>query len=257
MLDKLVFADARKKKIIGEAPLASPRAPVFDSKGRLYVLSEGKVKRFRVTPGRPGLAGASTVVDHDLEEPHRLAVDDRGNLYVSDRGKAHQVKVFDPRGRLLRKIGKAGGPQTGLYDERRMSHPCGVTIDGPGQVWVAEGEMPPKRLSVWKADGAFVKALYGPTKYGGAALDPRDKTRLYYEENGRGIEFALDWETGASGVKSVYWRPDQMTDVEVMPGPAPERAFHVGGYRYLVNCDNGGLRENTTGAPAASPARSD
>ena len=201
------------------------------------------MKRFSVLKDRTSLGDEETLVNQGLEEPHRLALDDEGNIYVSDWGKAHQVKVFDPKGKLLRTIGKAGGPTLGLYDEQRMSHPCGVTIDGQGQVWVAEGEIAPKRLSVWKADGTFRKALYGPAKYGGGgALDPKDKTRLYYDENGRGIEFALDWESGTSRVNSIYCHPDLMADMETMPSPAPERAFHVGAHQYMVNCYNGGLR---------------
>ena len=243
MLNKLVFADSRTKKVLGEVTVTSPMAPVFDRQGRLYVLSEGKVKRFRVSEDRAGVDHEQTIVDRDLEAPHRLAVDDAENIYVSDWGNAHQVKVFDPKGHLLRTIGKAGGPNVGLYDDKAMSHPCGVTLDGKGQVWVAEGEIAPKRLSVWNADGTFLKALYGPAKYGGGgALDPQDKTRFYYDENGRGIEFALDWESGTARVKSIFYRPDLMTDLETMPGPAPERAFHVGGHHYMVNCYNGGLR---------------
>jgi hypothetical protein len=245
MLDKLVFVDARKKKVTGEVKLASPRAPTFDAEGRLYVISEGKVKRFSVLENGARLGDERTVIDRDLEEPHRLARDDAGNLYVSDWGKSHQVKVFDTGGKLVRTIGASGGPKLGLYDERRMSHPCGVTVDGTGRIWVAEGDSAPKRLSLWKADGTFLKALYGPAKYGGGgALDPRDKTRLYYDSNGRGIEFALDWERGTSRVASIYYRPDLMTDLETMPGLAPERAFHVGGRQYMVNCYNGDLRHN-------------
>jgi hypothetical protein len=245
MLNKLVFADVRQKKVLGEVGLASPRAPVFDRQGRLYVLSEGKVKRFRVAPDRARLDGEQTVVGRGLEEPHRLTLDDQDNLYVSDWGKAHQVKVFDPKGQLLRTIGKPGGPQLGLYNEQRMSRPCGVAVDAKGRLWVAEGELAPKRLSLWRGDGSFLKAFYGPMKYaGGGALDLRDKTRLYYDEGGRGIELSLNWDHDTSRVKSVYWRPERMGDVELMPGPAPERAFHVGGHTYLVNCYNGGLRYN-------------
>jgi len=249
-LDKLVFADARKKKVLGEFRLATPKAPVFDRQGRLHILSAGKLKRFNVSDNRAGLDNERTLVEKGLEAPTRVALDETGNVYVSDWGRSHQVKVFDPQGRLLRTIGKAGGPQIGLYDESRMSHPCGLTVDDREQVWVAEGDLTPKRVSVWKSDGQFLRALYGPTKYGGGgALDPKDRTRFYYNEGGRGIEFALDWKTGASAVKSVYYRPELMADLETMPGPAPERAFHVAGRQYMVNCYNGDLRySNDRGA---------
>ena len=81
-------------------------------------------------------------------------------------------------------------------------------------------------MSIWKADGTFIKALYGPEKYGGGGtLDPRDKTRFYYDENGFGVEFALDWEKGTSKVKNVYWRRDPSTNLEPVPDSAPERSF--------------------------------
>jgi hypothetical protein len=67
-------------------------------------------------------------------------------------------KVFDPRGRLLRTIGKAGGPQIGRYDEKRMAHPCGLAVDAGGRLWVAEVDVP-RRISLWDSDGAFVKAF--------------------------------------------------------------------------------------------------
>ena len=125
MLDKLVFVDARKKKVVGETILASPRAPHFDGKGNLYVLSEGKVKRFRVSTDLVKLEAEETLVNEGLEDPRRLSIDNVGNLFVSDWGKSHQIKVFDPVGRHLQTIGKPGGPQIGRYDEQRMAHPCG------------------------------------------------------------------------------------------------------------------------------------
>jgi hypothetical protein len=245
MLNKLIFADARQKKVIGEADLASPRSPMFDRQGRLFVISEGKVKRYRIAAGRARLDGEQTLITEGLDDPRRLVVDDRGNLYVSDWAKSHQIKVFNAKGEHLRTIGKPGGPQIGPYVEERMAHPCGFAIDSRGWIWVAEGDFP-KRISIWKTGGDFIKALYGPEKYGGGgALDPRDKTRFYYDEGGNGIEFALDWDTGTSKVKSVFWRPDLMPEFETMPaGPAPERAFYAGGHQYLVNSYNGVLRFN-------------
>jgi hypothetical protein len=246
MLDKLVVADARTKKVVGEIALPSPRAPVFDKEGALVVISEGKVKRFRLEGDKPSLQDEKTIVSEHLADPRRMGLDDRGNIYVSDWGKHHQIKVFDAAGRFLRAIGKPGGPQIGLYDEQSMAHPCGFTFDDRGQIWVAEGDVP-RRISIWKKDGTFVRAIYGPAKYGGGGtFDPLDKTRFYYDDIGIGVEFALDWENSTSKVKSVYWRPSMMSQFETMPGlgVAPERAFHHGGRQYMVSSYNGGLRYN-------------
>jgi hypothetical protein len=245
MLHKLIFADVRRKAVVGEVHLTSPRAPVFDHQGRLLVLSGSEVLRFRVPADRVALEERQTIIDRGLDDPHRLAVDGDGTLYVSDWGKSHQVKVFDGGNRLLRTVGLAGGPRLGLYDERRMNCPCGVARDTLGRLWVAEGGGLPKRLSVWNSDGTFVRAFYGPTKYGGGgALDPCDRRRFYYEEAGNGIEFALDWDHGRAHPRAIYWCPELTPELEPMPGPAPERSFYVGARQYLVNSYNGGLRYN-------------
>jgi hypothetical protein len=244
MLDKLVFVDVLRKQVLGELSICAPRAPVFDREGRLYLLSGGKLKRCRVSTDEVRVVDEETLAAQELEDPRRLRLDDQGMIYVSDWGRSHHVKVFDTAGKLLRKIGTAGGPQLGTYDEKRMAYPCGCTLDARGRLWVAEGDLP-RRLSVWKSDGTFLEALYGPTKYGGGgALDPSDPTRFYYDDFGTGLEFALDWRNRSSRVKSIYWRRDLMPDVEPIPDNAPERVFLVGGRRYLVNCYNGGLRYN-------------
>ena len=97
-----------------------------------------------------------------------------------------------------------------------MSHPCGMALDSRGRLWVAEAETYPKRLGQWDAaSGAFVRAWYGPPKYGGGgAIDPHDRRRLYYAEHDRGggIAFDLDWATGGSKVRSIIWRPGESPD---------------------------------------------
>ena len=154
-------------------------------------------------------------------------------IFMSRIGaKAIRSRCSPPEGKPLRTIGKAGGPQLGLYDEQRLSYPCGMTIDDQGRLWVTEAEMFPKRLSVWTKEGKFLKGWYGGPKYGGGgALDPQDKSRFYYAEyeRGGGTEFALDWTNGTYKPKAVFWRPEMTERAEPMPGPAPERAIYVGG----------------------------
>ena len=244
-MNKLIFADARRRSVVGEVAIPSPRGLSFDRRGRLYVISGAVVRRFSVIPGKPWLADEATIVD-GLAEPRRTFVADDGTLYVADWGASHQIKAFSPDGKLLRKIGQPGGPQLGRYDERRMSYPCGMAIDRRGRLWVAEAETYPKRLSQWRADdGSFVRAWYGPPKYGGGgAIDPHDKRRFFYAEydRGGGIQFDLDWEKGESKVRSIFWRPERFE--ETVPGPAPERACTVAGRTFLTNCFNGQLRYN-------------
>ena len=52
---------------------------------------------------RPGTASSKVVVAAGLEDPQHVALDAEGNLFVSDRGNSHQVKVFDPAGKPIRR----------------------------------------------------------------------------------------------------------------------------------------------------------
>ena len=125
--------------------------------------------------------------------------------YITDRGNHHQVLVFDAAGRPKSAIGKAGKPQAGPYDPLHMNNPNGVTLDSQGRLWVAETDYQPKRVSIWRPDGSFVRAFYGPGQYGGGGtLDGRNPTRFYYNA----MEFRLDWKTGRDQLVNVYHRSD-------------------------------------------------
>jgi hypothetical protein len=243
--DKLVFVDVRTKRVVGELKINEPRGLQFDERGGLFVVTGKSVKRFSLLPAEFRLQDETTVISDGLDDPRRVVLDQTGKLYVADWGRSHQVKVFSKEGTYLHAIGKPGGPQLGLYDERRMSHPSGMTFDSRGRLWLAEAEYTPKRLSVWKPGGEFERAFYGPPMYGGGgSIDPHDKTRFFYAEwfkNG-GLEFALDWQHGASRPRAIYWRPERCP--ENVAGPAGQQAFHINGRTYLTNCYNGDLRFN-------------
>jgi len=198
---------------------------------------------------KPLALPAEALISKDLEDPHGLTLDGKGHIFISEHGASHQVKVFTPAGKLSRTIGKAGAPKTGPYDPLHLNHPTGMAIDPDGRLWVTENDYLPKRVSVWNTDGTLWKSFYGPAKYGGGGtLDPQDKARFYYADEGRGaMEFALDWEKGESKVARVYYRrgPDSMS----LPdrSAAPETALYHDGRRYFTNCYN----SNPTGGSTA------
>jgi hypothetical protein len=245
---RVVFADVRTRKILGEDRAPSPRSLIFDDRGRLFAVSGTNVVRYDTPDLAAARLGTATpLVTSDLEAPRRLALDVAGNLYVTDWGDRHQVQVFSPEGRPLRTIGKPGGPMLGHYDEQRMSHPAGLAVDGAGQLWVAEDEAAPKRLSVWDAKlGTLLRAIYGPSQYGGGGkIDGGDPTRLYMDAvwSSAGVTWALDWKAGTAKPVGVYWRKDN-PEVEVMPEGVPETALRRGGFVYLTDCYNDPLRYN-------------
>jgi hypothetical protein len=249
--NQLVFIDARLGKIVATSSIDKPRGMVADSKGRLYIVS-GRRVLCQEPLGKQQVP--REVVATGLEDPFGIALDASGNLYVSDRGNSHQVKVFTAEGKFIRAIGLPGAPRSGPYDPLHMNNPRGIAVDSARQLWVTEQDFLPKRVSVWTTDGAFVKAFYGPPKYGGGgALDPEDKRLFYYADDSNGLlEFKLDWKKGTSQLLSVLYRADSdhlnLPEQGWSGGAAPQTAlyrenktlrFFSKKQRFFTQCFNG------------------
>ncbi len=241
-LNELLFVNAKPGEttaVTGRIPLESPRGSVFDSQGRFIVLSGTKLLRFPAFPSAD--SPPQVIIASGLEDPKAVALDTLGNFYVSDWGTSHQVKVFSPKGEFLRAIGVPGVPKAGPYDPGHMNHPAGITIDSKNQLWVAEKDDLPRRVSVWSLDGKLINAFYGPGKYGGGGvIDPQDKTRFYYAHEGEGsMEFRLDWDKGTSELVSVIYRADSKGSMELpRESSAPETPVYFKGRRYFTNAYN-------------------
>jgi len=236
--DTLLRVDAATGAVLGRAPLPDGRGLAFDSRGRLLALSGRRLLAYEPRP--TALGEPRVVIASGLEDPRALATDALGNIYVADWGASHQVKVFDGAGHAARVVGLPGGAVVGPYDPRRMNHPAGLAVTDEGQLWVAEDSWAPKRVSVWTKEGAFATAFYGPPQYGGGgALDPHDRSRFYYAGQGQraGLEFAIDWATGASSLRSITWLG--APDPAAPPGDTgPETPFYVDGRLYLTDAFN-------------------
>ncbi len=240
--DAIVFCNTHKKGnqvLIGRKEITDPRGLKYDSEGRLYLITGTTVKRFdQPDPENSSLGSGTTVIDQ-LEDPNRLTFGPEGNLFISDLGESHQVKVFTPSGEKVRTIGQPGGPQLGHYNEKQMSNPAGLTVDGEGKLWVAEAEYMPKRISVWDADsGEFIRAYYGPPKYGGdGRLDPKDGTKFYYGVGTGTIEFTLDWKKGTATPTKICYRKGSMVNND--GGGGPDRVVYgTNGKKYFAQGGN-------------------
>jgi hypothetical protein len=241
----------------------------FEPDGKLLVATGETIKRFMVANDWKSLnllGGAVVVAASNLQAPKQIIEQDN-EIYVTDWGTSHQVKVFDARsGRQVRVIGKPGGPQVGNYDEQRMAHPLGISVDSKGVLWVAEEDYLPKRISRWEArTGRFINAWYGPTQYGGGGfVDPKDKSRAYYPSVANPgsfglLEFKVDLKTGDSRLTGVRYRyPDPLNDMisyggyptkpiffpnDMIPpgshgGTAPGQTFYFKGHQYFTNSYN-------------------
>ena len=142
-------------------PCDSPRGLAFDAEGRLLVLSGTQLIRCHAS-----LTERQALIAPGLDDPQEVMVGPDGAIYIADHGQSHQVKVFTAEGQFVRAIGKPGAPACGPYDETKMHHPIGMTLTPSGELWVAEEDYHPKRVSIWHPDGSFKQAFYGPTEYG-------------------------------------------------------------------------------------------
>ncbi|HEU5340647.1 hypothetical protein [Edaphobacter sp.] len=211
-------------------------ALAFEPDGHLLVATGGAIRRFTVVNDwhTLSLADPNVVVPASALESPKQIIESAGEIYVTDWGSNHQVKVFSATtGKRLRVIGRPGGPQIGAYDEQRMAHPLGMTIDSKGVLWVAEEDYLPKRISRWDArTGRFLNAWYGPTQYGGGGFaDPHDLYRAYYPSIGNPgsmglLEFRVDPATGNSRLTAVRYRfPDPLNDLISYGGYSPKPIF--------------------------------
>lgn len=245
--DRILVVDLNKGKVTDSLRISSPTGMAYDSNGRLLLLSGNDLLRFQ---GAIRNAKPEKLIAGGLEMPYALTFDKRGNIYISDRGRSHTIKVFSPTGKYLRQIGKPGVPAAGPYDPQHMNNPAGITIDARQQLWVAEADYLPKRVSVWSLDGRLLRAYYGPPKYGGGGtLDLQDQSRFYYADEAHGaMEFSINWQTGTSTLQHVYYRPGTNDLVLANRNAAPETPLYYKGQQYFTNCYN---NHPTSGAPTA------
>ena len=207
----LLVVDIAGKKELNNLVTGPSRGVAFGPDGKLYAVIGHDVVRF--TLNAKGKLTEEAKFITGLVEPRRIRFDAKGQLYVGDRGVLHQVKVFNPKGELLRTIGKPGGPQLGKYDEERMDNPAGMALTPDGRLWVAESSSVPKRISIWDAaTGKFIRAIYGAPQYGGGGtIDPTDKSIFYYPHGVAPMEkaamaFKLDWQTGENRLTHIFMR---------------------------------------------------
>ena len=193
--------------------LEKPGALAIGADGKLYAVSG-------VTVGvvDTGSGTFTPLVRDNLAAPAALTVCPQGELLVADWGDAQCVKVFDPAGKFIRTIGIPGGrPWQGKYDPRGMLLPRGLAVDQTGQLWVAEDDSYPRRLSVWRlSDGALVREFIGGTTYGatgGGMIDPADPQHAYSDGVWYGIDLSREGYAPAAVLPRRLARDEIFTEI--------------------------------------------
>ena len=204
----------------------SPTGIALTSSGDLLVLSESNLVRI-------GPDGKQDVVVGGLVSPSSIALTSDGRICVAEQGASMQVRIFDAHGKPLGSIGRKGGrPTQGLFDPEGMLNPASISVDSHDNLWVAENDATPPRISAWTLEGRLVADLLGPGHYatmGGAdPLDPRFV-------NSQDTLFEVNYDTGTWKLLSTLIHPrtggrsvttDTFRNLDVR---------HVGGRRYLVD----------------------
>ena len=220
-----------KLTLLRHLPLAKPGYLAVAKDGALLAVSDGRVV---TVPLEGSAAPREVIAKKELEQPAGMAVDADGLIYIVDQGPS-LVKVFDPAsGKLVRSIGTPGGFKVGPWDPTRFDTPGDLAIDGNGKLWVTEGSIQPKRVSIWSTDGKIEKWFLGPTNYGGggflgggAWMDPHDRSVVNFD----GMKFKVNWQDYSWKLDSILYRPG-------VNGPersaTPNRVVYCQGRRYLV-----------------------
>jgi DNA-binding beta-propeller fold protein YncE len=248
--NQIVALDLASGKLISKISIKKPKGLTFNDTGNLYVVSENTILSFAPVTLARALINPKAFIKSGLDNPVALTFDPKGNLYVSNTGLSNQVKVFNPVGKLTLAIGHAGAPKAGIYDPLHMNNPAGITVDSKQQLWVAENDFLPKRVSVWSLSGNFIKAFYGPQKYGGGGtVSAQNSSEFIYADAARGsMQFKLDWATGESVLEKVLYR--RSSDILKIASQAsgPETSIMFKGKKYYTNCYNS---NPTNGSPTA------
>ncbi len=218
---RLSFFDRETAYHVKDVPLPGAGAIVKLSDGRFFGLSGNSVVELDLAEG-----DHTIIVGEGLKKASGLAVDREGRFYVCDQAADEQcVKVFSPEGKLIRRIGTSGGRGEGRFDPQTMSDPIAIAIDSADQLWVAENNFLPKRVSVWSLEGELIRDFIGPPSYGGggalltappeaAQTDAATEHQVAYY---MGMRFAVpEWPESAK-LEAVMYRPEDHAD---LPYPA-------------------------------------
>ena len=131
----------------GGARFNLPHGVAVDDSGNVYVADSGnnRIRKITASGNVTTLAGSGIEGNADglgkeasFNHPNSVAIDGSGNVYVADRLN-HSIRKISPSGTVTTLAGSGiEGNADGLGKEASFNQPCGIAIDGIGNVYVAD-----------------------------------------------------------------------------------------------------------------------
>ena len=133
------------------AQLDYPHGVTVDGTGNLYIADTHNHRIRKVDTsgvittvagngvgGYSGDGGAATAAQ--LNSPQSVTIDDTGNLYIADRNN-HRIRKVDISGVITTVAGNGAGGYSGddgSATAAQLNNPFGVTVDGTGNIYIAD-----------------------------------------------------------------------------------------------------------------------
>ncbi len=124
-----------------------PSGVVADAAGNIYVVDSGNNLVWKIKPGGTenvlagnGSAGAlnGPALMASFNAPYAIAIDAEGNLYISDSGN-NMIRKISTAGNVTTLAGSgSAGSANGTGASASFNNPCGIAVDGAGNVYVCD-----------------------------------------------------------------------------------------------------------------------
>lgn len=130
------------------AQFNGPHGVAVDSQGNCYVVDTNNSSIRRISPtgvvtkiagdGGAGYIDSYNALFGELNGPNNLVLDPTGNIYITDSGNG-SIRKMPTSGGISTWAGTGrNGYQDGLGPVARFATPTGITIDGAGNLYVAD-----------------------------------------------------------------------------------------------------------------------
>lgn len=196
------------------ARLGGPDGLAIDSAGNLFISEylNNRVRKVTADGTISTIAGSDLCCDFGdggpaigaiVSMPHGIALDSAGNLYITEWPDS-RIRKVTPAGTIktvagngTRGFGGDGGPAT----EALLNLPWGVTVDGNGNIYVADEQN--LRIRKVSSDGIITTIVGGPVSpgfYGGDPGIALDSAGNLFTSGGLRVSTsgALSWITALS-----------------------------------------------------------